>query len=84
MRYYKLKGFISEEVFNEIKKISGTKRVALDYVIDFLDFRIWPVFNVADSAITVGVIVALVSIYRSDILFFDGERCRCTGSAKSE
>lgn len=32
-------------------------RVRLHYVIDFLDFRIWPVFNVADSFITVGVIM---------------------------
>ena len=32
-------------------------RLFLGYVIDFLDFRIWPVFNVADSAITVGAIL---------------------------
>ena len=30
-------------------------RLHLGYVVDFLDFRIWPVFNVADVAITVGV-----------------------------
>jgi signal peptidase II len=24
------------------------------YVVDFLDLRVWPVFNVADSAITIG------------------------------
>ena len=30
-------------------------RVRIGSVIDFFDFRIWPVFNVADSAITVGV-----------------------------
>jgi len=29
-------------------------RIMLGYVIDFIDFRVWPVFNVADSAITIG------------------------------
>jgi len=32
-------------------------RVFGGYVIDFLDFRIWPVFNIADSAIVIGVIL---------------------------
>lgn len=32
-------------------------RVRLGAVVDFLDFRIWPVFNLADSCITVGAIV---------------------------
>ena len=30
-------------------------RLRLGYVVDFIDFRIWPVFNVGDSAITIGV-----------------------------
>jgi signal peptidase II len=30
-------------------------RLRLGYVIDFIDLRVWPVFNVGDSAITVGV-----------------------------
>ena len=30
-------------------------RIRVGAVIDFLDFRIWPVFNFADTAITVGV-----------------------------
>ena len=29
-------------------------RIAYGFVVDFLDFRIWPVFNVADSCITIG------------------------------
>ena len=29
-------------------------RLALGYVVDFLDFRVWPVFNAADSAICTG------------------------------
>lgn len=32
-------------------------RLRLGYVIDFLDVRIWPVFNVADCGIVTGVIV---------------------------
>lgn len=30
-------------------------RLRFEAVIDFIDFRVWPVFNVADIAITVGV-----------------------------
>lgn len=29
-------------------------RIAYGAVVDFLDFRVWPVFNVADSCITIG------------------------------
>lgn len=32
-------------------------RLFLGYVIDFLDFRIWPVFNIADSSITIGAVL---------------------------
>ena len=37
-------------------------RLFLGYVIDFLDFRIWPVFNLADSAITIGGVLLGYSI----------------------
>jgi signal peptidase II len=30
-------------------------RVRFGYVIDFIDLRVWPVFNIGDSAITIGV-----------------------------
>lgn len=32
-------------------------RITAGYVIDFIDFRIWPVFNIADSAITIGACI---------------------------
>lgn len=32
-------------------------RVQLGHVTDFIDFRVWPVFNIADSAIVGGVFV---------------------------
>jgi signal peptidase II len=37
-------------------------RVQWGYVIDFLDFRVWPVFNVADTAITCGVALMLLDM----------------------
>ena len=35
-------------------------RLRFGAVIDFFDFRVWPVFNVADSAITIGVVLYLL------------------------
>ena len=40
-------------------------RVRFGSVTDFVDFRIWPVFNVADSAVTIGVIIFAYSLLRS-------------------
>ncbi|MFC1754336.1 signal peptidase II [Thermoproteota archaeon] len=34
-------------------------RIRLGYVVDFLDFRIWPVFNIADSCITIGAFILI-------------------------
>lgn len=39
-------------------------RVRWGRVVDFLDFRVWPVFNLADSAIVVGVGVFLLLMWR--------------------
>lgn len=35
-------------------------RLRLGWVIDFIDLRVWPVFNVGDTAITVGVALLLL------------------------
>jgi len=32
-------------------------RLAYGFVVDFVDFKVWPVFNVADSCITLGALV---------------------------
>lgn len=37
-----------------------TDRLLFGHVIDFFDFRVWPVFNVADSCITAGIAVILI------------------------
>jgi signal peptidase II len=39
-------------------------RLAFGYVIDFIDFRVWPVFNVSDIAICVGIGLILLEMAR--------------------
>ena len=40
-------------------------RLRFGYVTDFIDVGLWPAFNLADSAITVGVILLAYSFLRS-------------------
>lgn len=39
-------------------------RLRWGYVVDFIDLRIWPVFNVADSCITIGIGLLLWQAFR--------------------
>jgi signal peptidase II len=41
-------------------------RVRQGYVVDFLDVSIWPVFNVADSCIVVGVVLLALFMLREE------------------
>ena len=38
-------------------------RIIYGFVIDFIDFRIWPIFNVADSFVTIGVIGLIIYLW---------------------
>ena len=38
-------------------------RLAYGYVVDFIDFRIWPVFNVADSAVTISIMLLIFLLW---------------------
>ncbi len=40
-------------------------RLRFAAVIDFIDFRIWPVFNLADTAITIGVGLYFIRVLTS-------------------
>lgn len=44
-------------------------RIAYGYVVDFLDFRVFPIFNAADIFVCVGC--GLLILY---VLFFDGKK----------
>jgi signal peptidase II len=39
-------------------------RIRWGYVIDYLDFRIWPVFNLADTSIVVGVGLLFIYLWK--------------------
>jgi signal peptidase II len=41
-------------------------RIRLGRVVDFLDFRVWPVFNLADTAIVIGALLLIIDVWRSD------------------
>jgi signal peptidase II len=35
-------------------------------VVDFIDLHVWPVFNVADSAVVIGALLLAWSSFRDD------------------
>jgi len=39
-------------------------RIFLGHVIDFIDFRIWPAFNIADSAISIGAVLLIIYYWK--------------------
>ena len=41
-------------------------RLSLGYITDFIDIGIWPTFNIADSAIVIGVILFSYSLHSLD------------------
>ena len=53
-------------------------RIAYGYVVDFVDFRVWPIFNVADSSITLGFLLLAFIL----LLGKDTKRIKNEASAK--
>ncbi len=41
-------------------------RIVFGYVTDFLDFQVWPVFNIADSALSIGILGIIVYLWKYD------------------
>jgi len=59
--------FLSEAAWSLI--IAGAAgnlfdRTRYGYVVDFLDFRIWPVFNLADTSICLGVFLVALGLWK--------------------
>ncbi len=45
---------------------NGIDRYVLHGVVDFFDFRIWPIFNIADIGICVGVVCVIYYLLTSE------------------
>ncbi len=41
-------------------------RIIRGYVVDFLDFKFWPVFNFADICIVVGCVLLIIALWRKE------------------
>ena len=41
-------------------------RITQGFVTDFIDFHFWPAFNIADSAITIGVVILIIHNLRKE------------------
>lgn len=52
-------GNVVDRLFREDKWMNGR-------VVDFIDFQWFPVFNVADSSITIGAVLLVLSLLRDD------------------
>lgn len=40
-------------------------RIFRGFVVDFIDFRIWPVFNIADASITIGILLVILFVMKN-------------------
>ena len=56
---YKRQGLLLGGAFG-----NAIDRVRISGVVDFLDLRIWPIFNVADIAICIGVMFIVYYFWR--------------------
>jgi signal peptidase II len=59
-------------------------RVRVGSVVDFLNFQIWPVFNVADMSIIGGVMLLALLLLREDYLERKGTDVSGAGGAERE
>ena len=66
-----LLGGASGNLVDRLLRTPGPGRGA---VVDFIDFQVWPSFNVADSAIVVGGLLAVLLSFRG--IEIDGSRSR--------
>lgn len=62
---YSLALVLGGAVGNLVDRLVRAPGFLRGHVVDFIDLSFWPTFNLADSAITIGVLVVLVRGWRS-------------------
>lgn len=53
-------------VGNLVDRIARDPAIFRGHVVDFIDLRVWPVFNIADMGIVVGAFILVVVSWRAD------------------
>jgi signal peptidase II len=72
LNYKKIKMLNSFIKYGVVLQFAGAgsnliDRVRFGYVIDFIDLRFWPVFNLADISITIGAFLLIIGIFRKKL-----------------
>ena len=67
-RFFSKKNFLNNKIKIGLSLILGgaignmIDRINFGYVIDYIDFKIWPVFNFADTCICIGIFMILLDV----------------------
>ena len=51
---------------NLVDRVARDPAIFRGHVIDFIDLRVWPTFNIADSAVVVGCVLLVVASIREE------------------
>lgn len=68
-RYFLIRLALALQLGGALGNLSD--RLRTGSVIDFIDFRFWPVFNLADIALVIGIALLIFSMIRRNSFFFD-------------
>lgn len=68
-RYFLLRLALALQLGGALGNLSD--RIRTGFVTDFLDFRFWPVFNLADIALVMGIVLLIFSLLIYNSFFYD-------------
>ena len=68
-RYFLIRLSLALQLGGALGNLSD--RLRTGSVIDFIDFRFWPVFNLADIALVIGIALLIISMIYHNTYFFE-------------